>query len=82
MGNAGICPHTSRMELAVLAESGLQKLSALLKTDEARCLPEVSESDRSGSPVARSGKIVCEGIRDAGADRTTAVTHSTRLGLG
>lgn len=44
------------------AESGLDKLSAFLKTDEARFLPEVSESDRWGSPVARPGKIVCAGL--------------------
>ena len=44
------------------AESGLEKLSALLKTDEARRLPEVSEGDRWGSPVARPGKIVCVGL--------------------
>lgn len=43
------------------AESGLQRLSALLKTDEAS-LPEVSEGDRWGSPVARPGKIVCVGL--------------------
>jgi 2,4-didehydro-3-deoxy-L-rhamnonate hydrolase len=44
------------------AESGLEKLSAFLKTDEARRTPEVSEGDRWGSPVARPGKIVCVGL--------------------
>jgi 2-keto-4-pentenoate hydratase/2-oxohepta-3-ene-1,7-dioic acid hydratase in catechol pathway len=44
------------------AESGLERLSALLKTDEAKYFPEVSESDRWGSPVARPGKIVCVGL--------------------
>ena len=44
------------------AESGLERLSTLLKTDEARRLPEVSELDRWGAPVARPGKIVCVGL--------------------
>jgi 2,4-didehydro-3-deoxy-L-rhamnonate hydrolase len=44
------------------AESGLERLSALLKADEARSLPEVSEGDRWGSPVARPGKVVCVGL--------------------
>ena len=44
------------------AESGLERLAALLGTDEARRLPEVSESDRWASPVARPGKIVCVGL--------------------
>jgi 2,4-diketo-3-deoxy-L-fuconate hydrolase len=44
------------------AESGLERLAALLRTDEARRLPEVSESDRWASPVARPGKIVCVGL--------------------
>ena len=44
------------------AESGLERPSALLKADEARSLPEVSEGDRWGSPVARPGKIVCVGL--------------------
>lgn len=43
------------------AESGLESLSALLKTDEAS-LPEVREGDRWGSPVARPGKIMCVGL--------------------
>ena len=44
------------------AEFGLERLSALLKADEARRLPEVNEGDRWGSPVARPGKIVCVGL--------------------
>ena len=44
------------------AESGLEKLLAFLKTDETRRIPEVSEGDRWGSPVARPGKIVCVGL--------------------
>jgi 2,4-diketo-3-deoxy-L-fuconate hydrolase len=44
------------------AESGLEKLLAFLKTDETRRIPEVSEGDRWGSPVARPGKIVCAGL--------------------
>ena len=44
------------------AESGPERLSALLKADEARSLPEVSEGDRWGSPVARPGKVVCVGL--------------------
>ena len=47
---------------AFFAESGLERLAALLGTDEARRLPEVSESDRWASPVARPGKIVCVGL--------------------
>jgi 2,4-didehydro-3-deoxy-L-rhamnonate hydrolase len=52
----------SGLELDFFAESGLERLSALLKADEARSLPEVSEGDRWGSPVARPGKIVCVGL--------------------
>ena len=44
------------------AESGLERLSAILKTDEAKPLPEVHENDRWGAPVARPGKIVCVGL--------------------
>jgi len=44
------------------AESGLDKLAAVLNSDEAKCLPEVSASERWGSPVARPGKIVCVGL--------------------
>jgi len=44
------------------AESGLEGLAALLRTDEARRLPEVSENERWASPVARPGKIVCVGL--------------------
>jgi 2-keto-4-pentenoate hydratase/2-oxohepta-3-ene-1,7-dioic acid hydratase in catechol pathway len=44
------------------AESGLQRLSALLRTNEARRLPKASESERLGSPIARPGKIVCVGL--------------------
>jgi 2,4-didehydro-3-deoxy-L-rhamnonate hydrolase len=43
-------------------ESGLEKLSVLLKTDDARRLPDAGEGDRWGSPVARPGKIVCVGL--------------------
>jgi len=38
------------------------RLAALLRTDEARRLPEVSENERWASPVARPGKIVCVGL--------------------
>ncbi len=53
--------HFQDWNTLFFAESGLQRLSALLKTDEAS-LPEVSEGDRWGSPVARPGKIVCVGL--------------------
>ena len=43
-------------------DSGLDKLAAVLNSDEAKCLPEVSESERWGCPVARPGKIVCVGL--------------------
>lgn len=44
------------------AESGLENLSAFLKADEAKSLPEVNENDRWGAPVARLGKIVGVGL--------------------
>jgi 2-keto-4-pentenoate hydratase/2-oxohepta-3-ene-1,7-dioic acid hydratase in catechol pathway len=44
------------------AESGLERLSAFLKADTAKLLPEVNENDRWGAPVARPGKIVCVGL--------------------
>jgi 2,4-didehydro-3-deoxy-L-rhamnonate hydrolase len=47
---------------AFFAESGLERLSAFLKADEAKLLPEVNENDRWGAPVARPGKIVCVGL--------------------
>ena len=53
--------HFQDWNTLFFAESGLQRLSALLKTDEAS-LPELSEGDRWGSPVARPGKIVCVGL--------------------
>jgi 2,4-didehydro-3-deoxy-L-rhamnonate hydrolase len=43
-------------------ESGLERLAELPKTDDAKRLPEVSENDRWGAPVARPGKIVCVGL--------------------
>jgi len=42
-------------------QSGLETLSSLLKTDRAS-LPEVGESERWASPIARPGKIVCVGL--------------------
>ena len=54
--------HFQDWNSTFFAESGLEKLSAFLKTDEARRIPEVSEGDRWGSPVARPGKIVCVGL--------------------
>jgi 2-keto-4-pentenoate hydratase/2-oxohepta-3-ene-1,7-dioic acid hydratase in catechol pathway len=53
--------HFQDWNTLFFAESGLQRLSVLLKTDEAS-LPEVSEGDRWASPVARPGKIVCVGL--------------------
>jgi hypothetical protein len=65
------------------AESGLERLSALLKTDEARCLPEVRERRPLGLSRCQAWQNrvcgteflgSCEGIRDACADRTSAVS--------
>jgi 2-keto-4-pentenoate hydratase/2-oxohepta-3-ene-1,7-dioic acid hydratase in catechol pathway len=54
--------HFRDWNSAFFAESDLERLSALLKTDDAKWLPEVSENDRWGSPIARPGKIVCVGL--------------------
>jgi 2-keto-4-pentenoate hydratase/2-oxohepta-3-ene-1,7-dioic acid hydratase in catechol pathway len=47
---------------AFFAELRLEEVSAFLRTNEARRLPQVSESERWASPVARPGKIVCGGL--------------------
>jgi len=57
-----LSPYFQDWNSTFFAESGLEKLLAFLKTDEARRIPEVSEGDRWGSPVARPGKIVCVGL--------------------
>ena len=43
---------------------GLNRLAAFLKENEGK-LPEVSASERLGSPVARPSKIVCIGLNYA-----------------
>ena len=56
MGNSGICPHTFRIR----TRCSLPNLG--WRSFQLFCLPEVSESERWGSPVARPGKIVCVGL--------------------
>lgn len=69
----GVIIHDKRYDTSAFGEDynevffendGLNRLAAFLKENEGK-LPEVSASERLGSPVARPSKIVCIGLNYA-----------------